>query len=146
MLAWIAGVMLLSGFAHGVIGFGFPLVATPLLALALDLKSAILLSVLPSLVLTVLNAFRGGRLRESIGRFWYLPLCLAAGSYAGSRLLILPIQDIFGWQDRINTPAVVNDANWTWRLPGPVEDLMTDSGAAERARFLHGLSRKNRRS
>ena len=29
---------------------------------------------------------------------------------AGSRLLILPIQDIFGWRDRINTPAVVNDA------------------------------------
>jgi 4-alpha-glucanotransferase len=65
---------------------------------------------------------------------------------ASSRLLILPIQDIFGWRDRINTPAVVNDANWTWRLPGPVEDLMTDSGGAERAGFLHGLSRTHRRS
>jgi uncharacterized membrane protein YfcA len=82
-LAWIAGVMLLSGFVHGVIGFGFPIVATPLLTLVLDLKAAILISVVPTLFLTVLNAFRGGRLRESVGRFWYLPLCLAVGSSRG---------------------------------------------------------------
>ena len=29
-------------------------------------------------------------------------------------------QDLFGWRDRVNVPAVVNDENWTWRLPpGP---------------------------
>jgi uncharacterized membrane protein YfcA len=88
-LAWIAGVMLLSGFVHGVIGFGFPIVATPLLTLALDLKAAILVSVVPTAFMTLINAFRGGRLRESVGRFWYLPLCLAVGSYAGTRLLIV---------------------------------------------------------
>jgi len=65
---------------------------------------------------------------------------------SGSRLLILPIQDIFGWRDRINTPAVVDEANWTWRLPGPVEDLLTDLGSVERADFLRGLSRKHGRS
>ena len=94
-LAFIAGVMLLSGFVHGVIGFGFPIVATPLLTLVLDFKAAILISVVPTLVLTVLNAFRGGRLRESIGRFWYLPLCLAVGSYAGTRLLIVAPSEPF---------------------------------------------------
>jgi uncharacterized membrane protein YfcA len=88
-LAFIAGVMLLSGFVHGVIGFGFPIVATPLLTLVLDLKAAILVSVVPTLCLTVLNTFRGGRLRESVGRFWYLPLCLAVGSYVGTRILIV---------------------------------------------------------
>lgn len=88
-LAWIAGVMLAAGFVHGVIGFGFPIVATPLLALALDLKAAILVSVVPTFVLTLIHSFRGGRLRESVGRFWYLPLCLAAGSYFGTRLLIV---------------------------------------------------------
>ena len=65
---------------------------------------------------------------------------------AGSRLLILPIQDILGWRDRINTPALVNDENWTWRLPGPVEDLTTDPGGRERAGFLRELSRKHGRS
>ena len=34
---------------------------------------------------------------------------------SGADLLILPIQDVFGWQDRINQPATVADSNWTWR-------------------------------
>jgi 4-alpha-glucanotransferase len=65
---------------------------------------------------------------------------------ARSRLLILPIQDILGWRDRINTPGLVSDANWTWRLPWPVEDLMTDPAAVERAAFLGELSRRYGRS
>ena len=94
-LAWIAAVMLLSGFTHGVIGFGFPIVATPLLALVVDLKVAILVSLVPTLGLTLVNAFRGGRLRESIGRFWFLPLCLLVGSYLGTRLLIVAPSEPF---------------------------------------------------
>jgi 4-alpha-glucanotransferase len=59
---------------------------------------------------------------------------------AGSDLLLLPVQDIFGWRDRINTPAVVSDANWTWRLPWTVEDLTVQPEALERARFLRTLA------
>jgi 4-alpha-glucanotransferase len=65
---------------------------------------------------------------------------------AGSRLLILPIQDILGSRDRINTPSLVNDWNWTWRLPRPVEDLKTDPGGIERAALLRELSRKHGRA
>ncbi len=42
---------------------------------------------------------------------------------AGSIELLVPIQDVFGWRDRINTPATVTDRNWTWRLPWPVNRL-----------------------
>ena len=38
-------------------------------------------------------------------------------------LLIVPIQDAFGWRDRINQPATVTALNWTWRLPWPVDRL-----------------------
>jgi 4-alpha-glucanotransferase len=65
---------------------------------------------------------------------------------SGSGLLILPVQDIFGWRDRVNVPALVSDRNWSWRLPGPVEDLLTDTGARERAAFLQALARKHARS
>ena len=58
---------------------------------------------------------------------------------ARSNLRLVPIQDIFGWKDRINTPAVVDDVNWTWRLPWPVEDLLTEPAATERAAFLREL-------
>ena len=40
---------------------------------------------------------------------------------AGSALTLIPLQDVFGWTDRINTPAVVDEINWTWRLPWPVD-------------------------
>jgi uncharacterized membrane protein YfcA len=89
VLAWIAFVMLVGGFAHGMIGFGFPIIATPLLTLVLPMKQAILVLLVPTLVMTLLNALRGGRLRESIGRYWYLPLLLVIGAFAGTRLLIV---------------------------------------------------------
>lgn len=40
---------------------------------------------------------------------------------AGSYLTLIPLQDVFGWTDRINTPAVVDAVNWTWRLPWMVD-------------------------
>ncbi len=58
---------------------------------------------------------------------------------ARSQWLLLPIQDIFGWTDRVNTPAVVDDVNWTWRLPWPVEDLARELAATDRAAFLRSL-------
>jgi 4-alpha-glucanotransferase len=64
--------------------------------------------------------------------------------HSGSNLVILPLQDIFGWRDRINTPAVVDNQNWTWRLPWPVDALLTETDAIERARFLRSLARGRR--
>ena len=48
---------------------------------------------------------------------------------AGSDILILPIQDVFGWYDRINQPATVGDSNWTWKLPWPADRLRTEPAA-----------------
>lgn len=55
---------------------------------------------------------------------------------SGSDLLLLPIQDVFGWRERINQPATVGDANWTFVLPWPVERMMSEPDARERARQL----------
>ena len=63
---------------------------------------------------------------------------------SGANLVVLPIQDIFGWRDRINVPGTVGTENWTWRLPFPVGELLTRPDAAERAAFLHGLAPRNR--
>ena len=59
---------------------------------------------------------------------------------AGSNLVVVPMQDIFGWRDRINTPAVVDEINWTWRMPWPVDDLSVELVPRERAAFLQELS------
>ena len=65
---------------------------------------------------------------------------------AGSDFLILPIQDIFGWRDRVNVPGLVNDDNWTWQLPWRVEDLQTQPDAVERATFLRRVAREFQRT
>jgi 4-alpha-glucanotransferase len=64
---------------------------------------------------------------------------------AGSDLVIFPLQDVFGWRDRINRPASVGKENWTWRLPFAAEDLLTNPESLRRARSLRQLSRKYRR-
>jgi 4-alpha-glucanotransferase len=65
---------------------------------------------------------------------------------SGSDLLVIPIQDLFGWRDRINTPATVGDTNWTWRLPWPVDRLDDEPEAHERAATLREWAAGTNRS
>ncbi len=64
---------------------------------------------------------------------------------SGSNLLVLPIQDIFGWADRINTPATVTDHNWTWRLPWPVSDMLDNPEAKARAAAIREWTTQSHR-
>jgi 4-alpha-glucanotransferase len=59
---------------------------------------------------------------------------------AGSNLVLLPLQDVFGWIDRINCPATISDENWTFALPWPVDQLMHQPEAVERANRLAAWS------
>jgi 4-alpha-glucanotransferase len=60
---------------------------------------------------------------------------------SGSNLALIPIQDAFGWTDRINTPGIVDDLNWTWRLPWPVDRWLDRRETTSRARQLHRWTR-----
>jgi len=64
---------------------------------------------------------------------------------SGSNLVVVPVQDIFGWRDRINTPAVVDDVNWRWRMPWPVDVLGDEPVPRERAAFLRSLAARSGR-
>ena len=55
---------------------------------------------------------------------------------SSSELVILPVADVFGWADRINTPATVNDQNWTWRMPWPNERLAFEPDAVAAVKRL----------
>jgi 4-alpha-glucanotransferase len=61
---------------------------------------------------------------------------------SGADLLILPVQDLFGWRDRINQPATVGDDNWTWRLPWPSDRLPTEPAAMAVANQLREWATK----
>lgn len=59
---------------------------------------------------------------------------------APSRLVIVPIQDLFGWSARINFPGTVRPANWTWRLPATIERLTASPATARRTQKLRTLA------
>jgi hypothetical protein len=55
------------------------------------------------------------------------------------------LQDVFGWTDRINTPAVVGEMNWTWRLPWFVDTWLDRDDTVARADQLKTWTREARR-
>jgi 4-alpha-glucanotransferase len=64
---------------------------------------------------------------------------------APSRIAITPVQDLFGWDARINTPGTVNDANWKWRLPFSLDRFAHDSKVVQRAAALRAIAARCRR-
>ena len=64
---------------------------------------------------------------------------------SGSNLLLLPVQDVFGWRDRINEPALVSDENWTFRLPWPCDRMDEYPEARERQAMLRTWAERHGR-
>jgi 4-alpha-glucanotransferase len=73
----------------------------------------------------------GSELRDAI---------LAALYGSGSNLVILPIQDVFGWRDQINVPASTSRKNWTYRLPWPIDRWGEQEQARDAAERLRSLA------
>jgi 4-alpha-glucanotransferase len=64
---------------------------------------------------------------------------------ARSRLTIIPLQDVFRWADRINTPAQITADNWSWRVRWPVDRMLELRKARERAGTLAEWTRASNR-
>ena len=88
LLAWLTCVVLAAGFLQGALGFGFPFVATPLIALAADMRTAIIVVLLPTLATICVALLSSGPLRATLARFWMMPLYMIAGSAAGTWVFV----------------------------------------------------------
>ncbi len=64
---------------------------------------------------------------------------------SGSDYAVFPLQDLFGWHDRINTPATVTDENWTWRILAPSDTWLSRDDTLQRADDLRALAVKGNR-
>ena len=87
-ILFIISVITFSGLVHGTLGLGFPMVATPLLALFLDVQTAILVTLFPTVAVNIGSIIYGGRWKKSIGRYWPLAFFTVFGSILGSHFLI----------------------------------------------------------
>jgi uncharacterized membrane protein YfcA len=87
-IALLAAIFLFAGLVHGTLGVGFPMTATPLLALITDVRSAIIITILPTMMVNIISIYKGGRWRDSLGIYWPMAIYVGIGSIAGTKLLI----------------------------------------------------------
>lgn len=83
-----AGVALPAAFVHGAFGLGFPMLATPLLALGFDLRTSILLTLVPTLSINLISILSEPHWRDALRRFWPIPAFAIIGSVIGTRVLL----------------------------------------------------------
>ncbi|MDP7583459.1 MAG: sulfite exporter TauE/SafE family protein [SAR324 cluster bacterium] len=95
VLIFIAVVFLLAAFIHGSIGFGFPMVTTPLLALFTDIQTAIVLTLIPTLLVNIISIISEGNILVAVRRHFLLALLAMLGSAVGTQILLTVNSDIF---------------------------------------------------
>ena len=83
----IIGVMLFAGLIHGTLGLGFPMVATPMLATMMDVRSAILITLLPTMAVNIASIMNNKSSLASTRPFLPLILFALLGSIAGASVL-----------------------------------------------------------
>jgi hypothetical protein len=80
-------VVAAAAFIKGAIGFGFPTLGTPLLALVVDVKTAYLVLIVPNIVMDGIQFVRSGAPRTTVRRMAPLVMLGAVGTVAGTHLL-----------------------------------------------------------
>jgi uncharacterized membrane protein YfcA len=87
--ALMAAVVLAAGIIKGAIGFGFPSLATPLLSLVVDVKTAVVVLILPNIVMDGTQFARRGAPLATLRRLGTLLLSGGVGIVLGTRVLTL---------------------------------------------------------
>lgn len=87
-MAAVCLVALAAGLAHGLSGFGFPLISTPTVALFSEVRTAVLVTLLPNLVLNVVSTASGAGWRENLRAHWPVPAAALVGAAAGTQVAI----------------------------------------------------------
>lgn len=79
--------ILLASFIKGAVGFGFPAVSTPILALFMDVRTAVAVLIFPNLVMDAIQSVRRPGLLHTLRRHAVLYGCGIGGTFVGTHLL-----------------------------------------------------------
>ena len=89
---WVGVSLLIAAFVKGTTGLGFPMIATPTVALLLDIRTAVTILLIPNIVMDITQALRGSFPTAVLRRFAWLILLTIVGVFLGTRLLVtLPL-------------------------------------------------------
>ena len=122
LLAGLGGVAV-AAFVKGAVGFGYPLIATPLLALATDVRTAVAVLILPNIVMDSVQVVRLPGVGAALRRHASLIAAGVVGTVVGTQfltmlstrglLLILAVTVLVFVARSVARPA--------WRLPPSAE-------------------------
>jgi uncharacterized protein len=87
VLPLLALAVAVAALVKGAIGFGFPTLGTPLLALIVDVKTAFLVLIVPNIVMDGIQLVRAGAPAATARRLASLVVFGAAGMVLGTHLL-----------------------------------------------------------
>jgi len=82
------GIFLLSGFVHGLLGFGFPMIATPLLSIFINVKEAVLLTLFPTMFSNAQIIKKSTDFGALFSKYRILIIFVVIGSFLGTTFLI----------------------------------------------------------
>ncbi len=85
----------IASLVHGSVGFGFPMIATPLIALITDMQTAIIYTLIPTLLVNIISIRSEGNFIQAFKRFYPLAIFAMIGSAIGTQILIYNSSDIF---------------------------------------------------
>ncbi|KSV64890.1 hypothetical protein N185_34450 [Sinorhizobium sp. GW3] len=94
ILSVVIVALLLGGIFKGVSGMGLPLIALPVMAIAIPVPTAVSILSVPVLLSNVVQVREGSGFRRAVKRFWPLLLGLCAGIIVGAPILVLLSQSI----------------------------------------------------
>jgi uncharacterized protein len=86
-LTLAGGGLMLAGLLKGFTGLGFSTCAMPFLVLAVGVKTAVALVLIPAIASNVMLLWRVGYVPETVGRFWPMYVALIPGVANGISLL-----------------------------------------------------------
>jgi uncharacterized membrane protein YfcA len=84
----IGASLLLAAFIKGATGLGFPLIATPAIALLLDIRTAVTVLILPNLFMDSAQVIRDGLPYDVLRRFSNLIAPTIIGVFLGTMVLV----------------------------------------------------------
>ena len=87
-MAFACLVAFAAGVAHGLSGFGFPLISTPTMALVSEVRTAVLVTLIPNIGVNVASAASGAAWRQNLRRYWAMPAWVLVGTVIGTQVVI----------------------------------------------------------
>lgn len=94
-LILLSFILFFASLIHGSVGFGFPMVATPLLALFTDMQTAIIYTLIPTLLVNIVSIASEGGFFKAVKKFYPLAILASLGCAIGTQILINFNSDIF---------------------------------------------------